>query len=188
MTIINKLCWTAVASTAAAIALGVYIGEPAAQASNQNLEAQPKAQAAKAPKTSPALPKSERVKTKNTNAAKIDWQPDFATAQRVAAQNDKPLMIVFGATWCGACQSLKKNTLTNARVVEAAQQWVTVEVDVDQDKKLAAQYGIESLPTTVFFKGDSKKLGFVGAAGPDDLLKVMQTAYTKIEGAPPTQS
>ena len=184
MTIMSKLCWTAVASTLAAIALGVYLGEPTAQASNQNIETQ----TVKVPKTLTVLPKSEHVKAKNQIATKINWQPNFTAAKRVATQNGKPLMIVFGAKWCGACQALKKNTLTNARIVEAAQRWVMVEVDVDEEQKLAAQYGIESLPTTVFFKGDSKKFGFVGAAGPNDLLNVMQTAYTKIEGAPPTQS
>ena len=195
MTITGKLGWTALASTAAAIALGIYLSGPAAQASNenQNVEANtakaPSADAplAKAPAAKSTVTKAQSAKAQN-GKTQIAWQPDLATAQRVSAQSDKPVMIVFGATWCGACKMLKQKTLTNARVAEAAQQWVTVEIDVDKERAIATQYGIKSLPTTVFFKGDSKKLGFVGAAGPEDMLNVMQAAYSKIQGAPAVQS
>ena len=200
MTITGKLGWTALASTAAAIALGVYLGGPAAQASNENQNVEentvpaPSADAplAKAPAVKATVPKAQASKAQASKAQKgkpqIAWQSDLATAQRVSAQSDKPVMIVFGATWCGACKMLKQKTLTDARVAQAAQQWVTVEIDTDKEPKIAAQYGIKSLPTTVFFKGDSKKFGFVGAAGPEDMLNVMQAAYSKIQGAPNAQS
>ncbi len=192
MTIRNQLLGTFLASSVAAIALGVYISDPTAQASNFNANRDTTSQTAQ-----PSIEKAQsannqtEAKPTKTEAAiitKIAWQPDFVTAQRVSKTSDKPLMIVFGAEWCGACKMLEKNTLSNVSVVEAAQNWVAVEIDVDKEPELAARYGIKSLPTTVFFKGDSKKFGFVGAAGPEDMLNVMQTARAKLQGAPASQS
>ncbi len=115
-------------------------------------------------------------------AQTIQWQPSLAAAEKESQQTGKPVMVVFNATWCGACRMLEQQTLTNAKVIEAAQHWVAVKVDVDEEKKIAEQYGIQSLPTTGFFHGDGgPKLGFVGAAGPDDMVKIMKTAYDKLE-------
>ena len=91
-------------------------------------------------------------------------------------------MVVFHAAWCGACRMLEQQTLTDAKVIEAAQQWVAVKVDVDKEAKIAEQYGVQSLPTTRFFRADGgPKLGFVGAAEPQDMVKIMKTAYDKLE-------
>ncbi len=46
----------------------------------------------------------------------------------------------------------------------------------------AEQYGVQSLPTTGFFRADGgPKLGFVGAAEPQDMVKIMKTSYDKLE-------
>lgn len=126
--------------------------------------------------------KTEQKAARKSAAQTIQWQPSLAAAEKESQQTGKPVMVVFNATWCGACRMLEQQTLTNAKVIEAAQQWVAVKVDVDKEKKIAEQYGIQSLPTTGFFRGDGgPKLGFVGAAGPDDMVKIMKTAYDKLE-------
>lgn len=112
----------------------------------------------------------------------IQWQPSLAAAEKESQQTGKPIMVIFHATWCGACRVLEQKTLTHAKVIEAAQQWIAVKVDVDNEKEIAAQHGIRSLPTTGFFRADGgPKLGFVGAAEPQDMVKIMKAAQAKLE-------
>lgn len=112
----------------------------------------------------------------------IQWQPSLAAAEKESQQTGKPIMVIFHAKWCGACRMLDQNTLTHAKVIEAAQQWIAVKVDVDNEKEIAAQHGIRSLPTTGFFRANGgPKLGFVGAAEPQDMLNIMKAARAKLE-------
>ncbi len=125
--------------------------------------------------------RSEKAEQKRA-AKTIQWQPSLAAAEKESRETGKPVMVVFHASWCGACRMLEQQTLTNPKVIEAAQKWVTVKVDVDQEKEIAAQFGIRSLPTTGFLRADGgPKLGFVGAAGPQDMVKVMEAAHARLE-------
>lgn len=126
--------------------------------------------------------KTEQKPARKSAAQTMQWQPSLAAAEKESQQTGKPVMVVFHATWCGACRMLEQQTLTDAKVIEAAQQWIAVKVDVDKEAKIAEQYGVQSLPTTGFLRADGgPKLGFVGAAEPQDMVKIMKTAYDKLE-------
>lgn len=64
-------------------------------------------------------------------------------------------LVDFGATWCGPCQALAPT------IEELAGEWADKGVkigkcDVDEAPDLAAQFGIMSVPTIVFFKDGEK--------------------------------
>ena len=70
-------------------------------------------------------------------------------------QSGQPAMIDFSAVWCGPCQSL-------APVMEKlAEQYdgkaVVAKVDVDEQRELAIQYRVMSVPTVIFLK-DGKEV------------------------------
>ena len=70
-------------------------------------------------------------------------------------QNGQPAMIDFSAVWCGPCQIL-------APVMEKlAEQYdgkaVVAKVDVDEQRELAIQYRVMSVPTVIFLK-DGKEV------------------------------
>jgi len=117
------------------------------------------------------------------NAGKvIVWQPSLAAAEKEAKRTGKPVLIVFQATWCGACRMLEREVLPRREVTEEAQKWVTVKVDVDKEQEIAGQYGIRNLPTTVFYRADGgRKFGFTGAPQAGEMVKIMKVAYTKVE-------
>ncbi len=128
---------------------------------------------------------SARNAARSTNAAKasaIDWQPSFAAALAQAKTSGKPVMVDFGAKWCGACKMMEESTYPDAQVVAESKQFVMVKVDVDEHEDIAARYGISSLPTTAWLRADGKPItGAIGALEPDDLVAAMREATKRAQ-------
>ena len=65
----------------------------------------------------------------------------------------KPVMVDFGATWCGPCKALAP------RVEELEKEYegrvIIGTADVDECSDLAAKFRIRNVPTVLFFKGGS---------------------------------
>lgn len=63
----------------------------------------------------------------------------------------KPVMVDFGATWCGPCNALAP------RIEELEKEYegrvVIGTADVDECSDLAAKFRIRNVPTVLFFKG-----------------------------------
>lgn len=65
-------------------------------------------------------------------------------------ESDIPVLVDFWATWCGPCRMLSPIIEEIAEEYEGS---VKVgKVNVDEQPELAAQYGIESIPTVMYFK------------------------------------
>ena len=87
------------------------------------------------------------------DAAAIPWQKDFKTALREARASGKPVLVDFWAQWCEWCHELDATTYRDARVIELARDFLPVKVDTEgtlAERELAAQYGVEILPTIAF--------------------------------------
>ena len=77
------------------------------------------------------------------------WLMDFNKARDMAAKEDKPMLIMFSASWCPPCKEIKAKVLPDAAVQKELNSWVPVYVDVDEQKPLAEQFKIEAMPTFV---------------------------------------
>jgi thioredoxin 1 len=68
----------------------------------------------------------------------------------------------FTATWCGPCKAFKP--VMN----EVAGEGHSIQfIDVDANKSLASQYGVQSVPTTVIEENGVEVDRFVGALSKD---------------------
>jgi thiol:disulfide interchange protein len=76
----------------------------------------------------------------------IPWRNGFAAARAESASSGKPVFAYFTASWCGPCQAMKDTTWANAGVEEALREYVPVKVDVDEQSKVAMEYGAQSIP------------------------------------------
>ena len=75
-------------------------------------------------------------------------------------QSELPVLVDFWATWCGPCRMLAP---TIAKIAEEQAGKVKVcKLDVDECPRLAAQYGISSIPTLMVFVNGQVKTAAVG--------------------------
>lgn len=113
--------------------------------------------------------------------AHIAWGDDYHAALARAQTEQRPLLVDFGASWCGACKELEQRTFSDPRVVREGSRFVPVRVDLSPGKdspekrQVLASYASRGLPLVVLHKptGEiaSKVTSFVE---PDDFLELMR--------------
>lgn len=124
------------------------------------------------------------ARAKDTEPKGIAWEPTFEAALTKAKAQNKLVMVDFHAEWCGACRTLDKKTFTDANVVAASRRFVNVKVDVDKQQEIAARYGVSSLPTIGWLKGDGKPVGgIVGAYPPKEFIAAQKVAQQRADKA-----
>lgn len=107
------------------------------------------------PFTSPQV--AERQQT--SRPATIDWQQDVRRGLEEATATGRPVLVKFGARWCGACQRMRSETFVSPQMIDLVNScFVPVDVDVDQNGELARSLRIESVPTVIVLSPQGKTL------------------------------
>ena len=75
--------------------------------------------------------------------------------------HELPVVVDFWAAWCGPCRML--GPTIESEVAKREGKIQLAKVDVDAEQMLAAQYGIQSIPTVAVFRDGKPVTGFVGA-------------------------
>lgn len=88
-------------------------------------------------------------------------------------EGDKPCIIDFYADWCGPCKKI-------APVLkELAEQYkdniVIYKINVDNEKELAATFGVQSIPTLLFVPLKGKPQIVQGAMPKEEFIKQIDT-------------
>lgn len=113
--------------------------------------------------------------TKASASAKTGWLTSFTEAQQEAKSQNKLLLMDFtGSDWCGWCIVLEKEVFSKPEFKEyASKNLVLLELDfprrkelptatMEQNQRLAVQYGIQGFPTIVVLDGTGKALAKLG--------------------------
>ena len=83
--------------------------------------------------------------------------------------NDAPVLVDFGAEWCGPCRALAPIVEELAGEYEGRLKVGTV--DIDKAQGTAREFGIMSFPTIIFFKGGEVVDKITGLQPKADLRK-----------------
>ncbi|GAB4204209.1 MAG: hypothetical protein OHK0013_18980 [Sandaracinaceae bacterium] len=111
--------------------------------------------------------------------AHIAWREDFTEALAEARASGTPFIVDFGASWCGACGELERETFSDPRVVREGSRFIAVHVDLSQrtpeEDALLASYDQRGLPLVVLHGSDGAEAHrvtqFIDA---DEMLALMR--------------
>ncbi len=85
-------------------------------------------------------------------------------------KSDVPVLVDFYADWCGPCQRLTPILEELARETPEAR---IVKVNVDHSPSLAAEYGVDSIPSLRVFKNGAVTEQLVGLANKNQLKSMI---------------
>ena len=83
--------------------------------------------------------------------------------------SDKPVLVDFWAEWCGPCKML--SPVLDELAGELGEKVKSAKVNVDDNRELAMQYGVKSIPMLLFFKDGEIKDKVVGLMPKDTLAQ-----------------
>jgi thioredoxin 1 len=73
-----------------------------------------------------------------------------ANFEDLVLKSEKPVVVDFWAVWCGPCRMV--GPIVNELGEEYSDTLVVGKLDVDNNPKIPAEYGIRNIPTILFFK------------------------------------
>jgi len=95
--------------------------------------------------------------------------------QSEVVESELPVVVDFWAPWCGPCRMVAP--VLDALSKEFATQVRFVKVNVDEDPQHAAHFGVQGIPTLLFFKDGEMVNRQVGVLPEDALRAKLQQTF-----------
>ncbi|WOD43219.1 serine hydrolase [Hwangdonia lutea] len=107
----------------------------------------------------------------------IAWINDIESAQKLANNSDKNIMIFFTGKWCSPCKIMKRQVFADTKVMKAINSnIVPIEIDIDDpnNKELVKHFNIGATPTTIFINPEGKVMDYaVGKVDKSNFLQML---------------
>lgn len=96
----------------------------------------------------------------NTEAAQneIKWY-SYDDGLALSNKSGKKIFLHFYADWCHFCKEMKKRTFVDKKVIDYLNEnFVSILIDADKDRKVTSNYFVRGLPATFFLTPDGMKI------------------------------
>jgi thioredoxin 1 len=95
-----------------------------------------------------------------------------ATFEAEVIKSAIPVVADFWAEWCGPCRMIAP--LLKELAKDYKDKLKVAKINVDEEPDLASRYGIQSIPTLLFFKGGQMVKQQIGAVPRQVLEKIVK--------------
>lgn len=114
-----------------------------------------------------------------TAAAGIEWR-DYDEGMSVGKSEGKKVFLNFYADWCHYCKVMESKTFKDGDVISYLNEnFVSIRVNSDRNRNLAATYNVRGLPMSLFISEDGVNIGGQpGYIPPEMLLPLLKYIYT----------
>ena len=86
-------------------------------------------------------------------------------------KSELPVLVDFWAVWCAPCQMIVP---TLEHLAQNYKEKLNVfKINIDENMKISAKFGIRSIPTLLLFKGGELKETIVGAVPQNKIIDVI---------------
>ena len=92
-----------------------------------------------------------------------------STFDEFAGESELPLLVEFGARWCGPCRML--SPILHELADEQATDLRVAQIDVDDNPSTTRRYDVMSMPTLILFVDGQERRRLVGARSKANLMQ-----------------
>jgi len=113
-----------------------------------------------------------------------NWLKDFEKATAEAKKTNRPILVMFSASWCAPCKMMIAQVFPDDKVKAALKDVVPVYVDSEVDVALATENGIRAYPTFVCLSAAGKPVtSRVGGSDIPNFIEMIETFKLAAEAA-----
>jgi thiol-disulfide isomerase/thioredoxin len=105
-----------------------------------------------------------------------NWFSDFEKATAEAKKTDRPMLVMFSASWCAPCKMMIAQVFPDEKVKAALKGVVPVYIDSEVNVQLATENGIQAYPTFVCFSSNGQSVtSRVGGGDVPNFIELVET-------------
>lgn len=120
-------------------------------------------------------PRAVRPRAPGTETGgSVEYVEGYEAGLRRAIHENRPLLVVFRASWCHWCAELARGALVDRRLVGLSRHFICVAIDADRHAADCRRFGVKEFPTVVVASPEGEeRRRWKGCPSADELVSAM---------------